>query len=131
MITVITTYPLLEPMTPEEARRNFLSNAPRYQAVGASSASITICHKTGRRSAGSISGTPALKPSRCSTRAGAPSCETNTAPIPRSCTLIAPSWSTISRAKFSPTISRTRDRRERAENAGRALARPNRMFPSS
>ena len=33
MITAITTYQLPEPMTPEEARRNFLSTAPRYQGV--------------------------------------------------------------------------------------------------
>lgn len=33
MITAITTYPLPKPMTQEEARRNFLSTAPRYQDV--------------------------------------------------------------------------------------------------
>jgi hypothetical protein len=33
MIAVITTYPLPEPMTREEAQRNFLSTAPRYQSV--------------------------------------------------------------------------------------------------
>jgi hypothetical protein len=33
MITAITTYQLPEPATPEEARRNFLSTAPRYQGV--------------------------------------------------------------------------------------------------
>jgi hypothetical protein len=33
MITVITTYPLPEPMTHEQAQRNFLSTAPRYQSV--------------------------------------------------------------------------------------------------
>ncbi len=33
MITAITTYPLPEPMTREEARRTFLSTAPRYRGV--------------------------------------------------------------------------------------------------
>ena len=33
MIAVITTYPLPQPMTQEEARRNFLSTGPRYQGV--------------------------------------------------------------------------------------------------
>jgi hypothetical protein len=33
VITVITTYPLPEPMTRQEAQRNFLSTAPRYQDV--------------------------------------------------------------------------------------------------
>jgi len=33
MITVITTYRLPKPMTREEARRNFLSTAPKYQDV--------------------------------------------------------------------------------------------------
>jgi len=33
MITTITTYPLPEPMTREEARRAFLSTAPKYQGV--------------------------------------------------------------------------------------------------
>ena len=33
MITTITTYPLPRPMTPDEARRMFLSTAPRYRDV--------------------------------------------------------------------------------------------------
>ena len=33
MIMTITTYPLPEPMTPDEARRVFLVTAPRYQGV--------------------------------------------------------------------------------------------------
>src|SRR5215470_13421061 len=33
MITVITTFQLPKPITPEEARKTFLSTAPKYQGV--------------------------------------------------------------------------------------------------
>jgi hypothetical protein len=33
MITVITTFQLLEPITREDARRTFLNSAPKYQGV--------------------------------------------------------------------------------------------------
>ena len=33
MITVITTFPLPKPITPEEARSAFLSTAPKYRGI--------------------------------------------------------------------------------------------------
>ena len=70
MITAITTFRLPKPITRDEARRIFLSTAPKYQGVAVLSVKSMYSPKTGTQPVESISGTPEQKLTPCTPRVG-------------------------------------------------------------
>ena len=88
MIIVITTYPLLKPMTREEAQRNFLSTGPRYQGIRGLFRKCYYLSQDGM-TIGGVYLCPETKRRRCSMRAGGLPCVTGTNRILRSCILTA------------------------------------------
>jgi hypothetical protein len=91
MITVIATYQLPTPITRDEARKIFLSTAPKYQGVVGLVRKYYVLSQDGNSVGGIYLWSPELKLMPCTPRVGELSYGRNTVQILRSHTWIAPS----------------------------------------
>ena len=98
MITAITTFRLPKPITRDEARRIFLSTAPKYQGVAGLVRKVYVLSQDGNTAGGIyLWNSQSAKLTPCTPRVGKLSYGRSTVRILRSHTSTAPSWSTTLR----------------------------------